>query len=365
MSSPIDSPRVVWRFLDGKAGHEAQAHGLVQALAGTGVVEAHDFVAGSTTASILDLLLARFPAGTGLPAPDLIIGAGHATHLPMLAARRVHGGRVVVLMRPSLPLAWFDLVVAPEHDGLAGRGNVLVTRGALTDIRPSDGHDSAHGLILIGGPSAHFHWSDEDVAAQVVSLVEGTPEACWTLTTSRRTPESFLPRLAQVSRDGAFAGGTLWEGRFRPDNFHRREDAPPTKPAASSGETAMWEGRPRPDAFVAPGEGLPQLEVVPVECTDRSWLLDQLARAGQVWVSADSVSMVCEALTSGAAVGLIELPAKHDSRVARGLAGFVAEGLITTHGAWRQGARFTPPTTPFDEAARIAAEIRKRWQTAA
>ena len=72
-----------------------------------------------------------------LPTPDLLLGAGHHTHLSLLAARRIRGGKVVVLMRPSLPPGLFDLCLIPEHDAPPARPNVLATRGALNRIQPA------------------------------------------------------------------------------------------------------------------------------------------------------------------------------------------------------------------------------------
>jgi mitochondrial fission protein ELM1 len=50
------------------------------------------------------------------------------------------------------------------------------------------------------------------------------------------------------------------------------------------------------------------LTIVPFAATSPDWLPTQLARADQAWVTADSVSMVYEALTAGAAVGVLDVP---------------------------------------------------------
>ena len=100
-----------------------------------------------------------------LPVPDFIIGAGHRTHWPMLCARRAFGGKAIALMSPSLPCAFFDLVVAPAHDGLTGR-NVIVTQGVLNVMQPGE---KAPGktLVMVGGESKHFAWSNEQVLLQL------------------------------------------------------------------------------------------------------------------------------------------------------------------------------------------------------
>ncbi|MEZ5574345.1 MAG: ELM1/GtrOC1 family putative glycosyltransferase [Candidatus Competibacteraceae bacterium] len=86
------------------------------------------------------------------------------------------GARAVVLMRPSLPLALFDLCLIPEHDTPPVRANVvLATRGALNRIQPSSNLESRQGLLLIGGPSAHFGWDDAGLRAQIAAVLAADP----------------------------------------------------------------------------------------------------------------------------------------------------------------------------------------------
>lgn len=301
-------PLVVWAFTDGKAGHENQTRGLVQALSRTGPVDTHWLKPVQGVALWRDMLRGRFPPGAGLPDPDLLIGAGHANHPSLLLARRVRGGRSVVLMKPSLPRACFDLCVVPEHDQVAPAANVLITRGALTAVAPGTGGDPAAGLLLIGGPSRHHAWSDRHIAEQVGAIVQRQTAIRWTLSTSRRTPASTLVRLRAINN--------------------------------------------------------PNLVIVPFEETDRAWLPAQLAHAATVWVSEDSVSMVYEALTAGAATGLLAVPRRVTSRIGRAMDNLVRDKLVLDFSTWQGGAALAPPTTAFNEAARVAAWIRTTWPNA-
>jgi mitochondrial fission protein ELM1 len=300
------SPLVIWRLVDGKAGHDNQSRGLVEALGRLRPIKSVTLNPLPVSGALAVLLLGQPPAAwQSLPAPDLLVGAGHRTHLSLLAARRARGGKAVVLMRPSLPLGLFDLCVIPEHDTPPIRANVLVTRGALNRIRPSPTLESDRGLLLIGGPSTHFGWNDADLRRQIAAVLAATPGIRWTLTTSRRTPDAFL---ASVMPE---ADGTL--------------------------------------------------TVVPVATTDPDWLPVQLARVGQAWVTADSVSMVYEALTAGAAVGVLDVPKQRPSRISRGLEKLIAEGWITPFAEWRQKLRLCRPPGLFDEAERCAHWIVERW----
>ena len=296
----------VWRFADGLRGHENQSDGLIEALAARTAIAVHT-VETPRAARLATAWRTLVGADTGrLPSPDLLVGAGSSTHLPMLVARRRRGGRVVVLMKPDLPLAWFDLVVAPCHDGVSPRDNLLVTRGALNRVRPSARKRPDHGLMLIGGPDRRHAWDALALEGQLSAIAERHPEVRWTAASSRRTPQGFLRRLAAL--------------------------------------------------------GIANLETVDVAEVDAEWLPRRLADAATVWVTEDSVSMLYEALTAGAAIGLLALP-RHDGSKPRASSRGdpVAEGLATRFDAWRRGAPLTPPPAPLDEAGRCADWILDRW----
>jgi mitochondrial fission protein ELM1 len=262
----------------------------------------------------------RLPAWRDLLPPDIVLGAGHRTHLSLLAARRMCGGKAVVLMRPTLPLSLFDLCLIPEHDAPPTRRNVLATRGALNRIQPSTTLEASRGLLLIGGPSAHFAWDSESLQRQIAAIVTAHPAIHWTLTTSRRTPTEFLE--------------------------HKTLQKTPS-PLVREG----WD------------EGCERLHlnIVPVTETGPDWLPVQLASAGQVWVTADSVSMVYEALTAGAAVGVLEVPHQHASRVSRGLEQLAAEGWVTLFADWSPNRPLHRPPEIFNEAERCARWIIEQW----
>lgn len=299
----MPEPLVIWRLTDGKPGHMQQTLGLAQALSRRIACTCLDIDLRERASGLLDALLGRFPAGAGLPRPGLVIGAGHGTHLALLAARRATGAKAVALMKPSLPLSLFDLVIVPAHDGLAESDRVINTLGVLN---PMQGGEKQPGslLFLVGGPSKHVRWDDASVLHQVAEVAAAqAPEAGWQLTDSRRTPAGLSAELQR--RYGA---------RFQP-----------------------WAGCP-------PG-----------------WLAARLASTESVWVSEDSVSMVYESLTAGCRVGLLQLPAGHDSRIARGVARLVGEGYVTPYAAWEASATLGPARA-FNEAARVAPLLLQRLQ---
>lgn len=298
-------PLTVWRFSDGKAGHDAQSRGLVVALAQLRPLTVLTPARLPRSSALHGFLLGgRTSLWNGLAKPDLVVGAGHGTHLSLLAARRIYRCKAVVLMQPSLPLCLFDLCLIPEHDDPPHRRNVLTTHGALNCIRPSTALDAKHGLFLIGGPAAHCAWHSAQICRQIAAITYADRGVCWTLTTSRRTPSDFLPTLRSIS---------------------------------------------------------PQIEVVPYAATTPEWLPQQLQTAGQVWVSADSVSMIYEALTAGAAVGVLEVPTLRSNRVGRGLQRLVGAGWVTLFATHTLGQGLPHPLHSFNEAQRCAAWIVEQW----
>ncbi len=291
---------------DGKPGHQHQVKGLIEALGRLTPLTVHAITIDSQTAGLFNHLFSRFPPGDGLPDPDLIIGAGHMTHLGLLAARKVRGGHAVVLMQPTtLPIDWFDLCIIPEHDGLPAGDNIIVTKGVLNDIQPSTNQQTDRGLILIGGPSAHHRWDETGILEQIKQVAKSDPKVQWRITDSRRTPERTAKALT----------------------------------------TLRYEN----------------ITHIPATETSPNWLREELAVAARVWVTEDSVSMVYEGLTSGAAVGLLRVPRRRHSRVTRGIEALVNAGQVTPFARWATGQALSRPSEPLCEADRCARLIYERW----
>lgn len=306
LSTPTQSsPICAWRFLDGKAGHRNQVTGLVEAISRRSNLVCHDVDVTSTLRGIRSLIPGRLDSLGELPPPTFLIGAGHATHFPMLAARRKFGAHAIVLMKPTLPCSLFDLCLIPKADGISPPAkNMILTEGALNRIQPSDQLDEQKGLILVGGPSLHFGWCNADVIRQIRVVIDKTPNIDWTITTSRRTPASFLDRWDEVKCRG---------------------------------------------------------RMVTVSQTDTNWLPSQLRSAGRVWVTNESISMIYEALTSGAAVGILTLPKPRITRVTRGVDSLIKRAFVTPFDQWERTNVIPVAPQQIDEASRCAELIMTRF----
>jgi mitochondrial fission protein ELM1 len=301
-----DRARVVWRFSDGKAGHDNQSLGLVDALKRRTRIDAYDIPVYPGAG--LDWMLGRFPAGSLLPDPWLTIGAGHSTHLPMLSARRARGGRVAVLMSPDLPKSLFDLCIIPAHDRPGPAANILVTCGSLNRMQPVYASGSNRGLLMVGGPSRHYHWDHHKVAGQIARVIRYSPVRDWVLTTSRRTPPGFAEHVRQMI-------------------FNRNL----------------------------------RLTVLSWRDTSDQWLSLQLSRCCCSWVTEDSVSMIYEALTAGVPVGLLSLLPRRQDRIVNGVQALVASRNVMRFGDWSAGHPLPRPGQLFDEANRVARQICGQW----
>jgi mitochondrial fission protein ELM1 len=290
----------IWRLTDGKPGHMKQTAGIAAALRELANVHIHDCPVRGRTRHWWRLLRGRSPFHE-LPTPRLILGAGHRTHVALLAAGRATGAATVVLMRPTLPRAFFDLVIVPRHDGVSEGPRVFTTIGAPNLVRPSTTLNPQRGLVLLGGPSRHFHWQSQQLMDHVSALVASTPDCHWTIADSRRTPPEFLQSLAPAGTDLCS------------------------------------------HATTPPG-----------------WMEEQLAQCGVVWVTPDSVSMVHEALSSGAVTGIFPMR-QRGTRAAQGICALMREGRLLTEPVHIAAATVQPRFAPLQEASRCAAELKRRF----
>jgi len=297
---------VIWRLLDGKPGHQNQSLGLVNALSSKFDCECIDITTGNKISGVAAYLNATWSYGKHLPLPDLIIGAGSRTHTHLLAAQKAYGGKTIVLMKPSLPASLYDLCLIPEHDEFRGWGTILETQGVLNTVSPSLMPSPEKCLIMIGGPSRHFKWQDEDVLNQLVQLIQHHPNKKFTLTTSRRTPVSLLEKLKKTTE-------------------------------------------------------LSSITVFPYSQTNSEWLSTELANSASAWVTEDSVSMVYEALTANISVGLINLEITKNNRVAKGINKLVSDEVLTRFDSQGMYRTKTLPNTTFSEAERCATWIDREW----
>lgn len=298
----------VWLIKDGKKGHENQLEGLLSRLEAHRSLEAQVFTPKmlhkGKPKNAEDLLFI----------PNIVMGAGHATHRSLLKVAKTYQAFSVVLMKPSLPLKLFDTVICPRHDGLKESTRVLNTLGAVNKL-PPPGLETlkkkSGGTILIGGPSKHYQWNSEKLIDQIHSLCEKELSTPWTLYDSPRTPADFHGLLEQSM----------------PDN----------------------------------------LSLMPTADATTEDLQKALLASATCWVSPDSVSMLYEALTAGCDTAIFNLKAnssRRKSRILKGLEYLISKQAIGTWSQWQKDTRVPNNVLGLWEADRAACWLLERYEEA-
>ena len=153
--------------------------------------------------------------------PDIAIGCGRQAALATRLLRRA-GSRVVQILDPRIDPSNYDLVVAPEHDGLHG-DNVITTVGSLNPIDDDWLADmrqrfarfaalpSPRILLALGGPTKTWPLDPAsfEKISDAVQALHAKLGGSLLMTTSPRSPDWL--RDAVQERFGALAS-ELWLG---------------------------------------------------------------------------------------------------------------------------------------------------------
>ena len=312
------TPLGIVAFLDGRPGHEKQTKGVLAALARLTPIDVtfRTVRAGSFTVGLKDWI--RYFSGCIIPrrkrverpAADLIIGTGAYTHIPMLVLKKCVGAKAVTCMSPAFPLIRkMDLCFVPRHDRRRSEENIFFTTGPPNNPGAKSGHDPKKGLILVGGIDKKSHrWHTAAVLSQIEAILERESTLTWTISSSPRTPLDTI-----------------------------------TKPQQLAAHTA-------------------DVTVFRSESTPAGWVEKQYEDNLTVWVTADSISMIFEALAAGCRVGILPVEWKRkDSKFKRCIDDLVRHGWVTPFDSWQTDKKMAAQGAPLDEATRCAREMLKRW----
>ena len=313
-----NEPLRIAAFFDGSPGHEKQTQSVIEAISTLTPVHVHPINVQKkslfeTISSYLAWATGRFfPMENRIlgASPDLVMGTGSATHLPMLHFRARGRARIVVCMTPDFFLRKkMDLCLVPMHDAAKAAENIFFTTGPPCGAGISGEHDPGKGLVLAGGvdPKSHV-WDTDAIVGKIETILEKEGDVQWVVSSSPRTPDQTEQRLA-----------------------------------------ALAKARPNAEFFRAAD-------------TPRGWVEQAYADSFQAWITADSISMVYEALTAGCRVGILPVSWKKRS----GKFQKSVDDLINNHRAdsfdsWISGQSRERASARFDEAGRCAAEILGRW----
>ncbi len=289
-------PLNVWTVTDGRAGIEAQALGLAEAIARRAPISL------TTKRVRLRTPYSWMPAGLvpapinamtidsdriDQPWPDILIGCGRASIPFSLGMRDWSNGKtlVVQLQDPRMNPREFDVVVPPMHDGLEGQ-NVIPIVGACHRVTPERLEDA-----LSEYKSANL----EELPAPRFAVLIGGKSKRQDISAARA--REISDSLAAVQRE---TGGTLMV------TLSRR--------TGNAARTQFRTWLAPHSAIFFEGEGANPYPAI-------------LGAADHIFVTADSVNMATEASATGKPVHILavdgsagKLTRFHQSLARRGCA---------------------------------------------
>jgi mitochondrial fission protein ELM1 len=314
-SEAIKELRII-ALLDGRPGHEKQTMGIIQALQVRVPVQVVQINVDSFSIMRAVIQTCRlFFSKTGSSHPqigrgDLLIGTGSLTHLPLLLYKQKYAIPAITCMSPALHLRnRFDLCFVPEHDALSEERNIMLTAGAPNCSVNKRKHREECGLILLGGIDTKSHyWDSRQVVQMVEKVVKTDSQKHWTVSSSPRTPEDAVAMIKQLA-----------------DKY---------------GNIHFFDYRD----------------------TAAGWIEEQYDKNSLVWVTADSISMVYEAITAGCRVGIFPMQwVRKNSKFKKNEDILLEKKLVTPFASWEEGGITRVDKIELNEAQRCADRILQKW----
>lgn len=242
------------------------------------------------------------------PVPPVVIGCGGAG-ARVAAALRGEDVKAVAIQHPRMDLRKFDAVLAGRHDGITGP-NVIVTRTALHRVTAARLTAEAQtwapffapyrrplAAVLLGGANGRYRFGAAEAHALAAQLAVVARDYGLVITPSRRTGAEVLAILRAALEP---LGAWIWD---------------------FSGENPYF---------------------------------GMLACADALIVTADSVSMVSEAVATSAPVYLVRLPGR-SSRIGRFMDDLVADGRVRDFA----GTLALWDTQPLNDTEWAGTELRR------
>jgi hypothetical protein len=162
---------------------------------------------------------------------------------------------------------------------------------------------------LLGGvDTKSHHWDSYQVVEMVEKVVKKESQKRWTVSSSPRTPKDAVEMVTGLAE--------------KYDNIH------------------FFDYRDTP-----PG-----------------WIEEQYDKNSLVWVTADSISMVYEALTAGCSVGIFPMEwLRENGKFKRNENVLLEKKLVTPFTSWEEGIMTQVENIELNEAQRCADRILQKW----
>lgn len=285
LSSTEEKPLCIWVFHDQRPGHLSQLEGLVNRLSFHRACDTKWFDVSKEKLSIQNFFF-KPDFLKSQSTPDLILGAGHSTHLSVVISGFKFNAFTSIIMKPSLPNCFFDFIICPKHDDLEDSNKILSTFGSINKIIPTRSSQETNSrnknIILIGGPSKHFMFHETQIMNSIELICQSDTNKVWDLSDSPRTPTSLIIALKKLGLTNL--------------NLHSYTDG-----------------------------SFGQLNHV-------------LKQSAFTWVTPDSMSMLYESLTSGAVTAVFDMPLSKQhkpSRIAKHVKQLISEGIVINFKSWQ------------------------------
>ena len=248
------------------------------------------------------------------PWPDLVISCGRKSIGPALSVKHRSGGRTFAahIQNPHMSARAFDLIVAARHDRLIGE-NVIVTTGAL--------HRTTRARLAAAG--AAYRETLSALPRPLTAVLVGGPSRVYRMTPNLM--ETFASKLK------AFSEATRGSLVITPSRRTGSDNIAALQAGLNGSTAVIWDG------------------------TGDNPYFGYLALADQIIVTCDSVSMVSEACATGKPVYVYDLPGG-SSRFRQFHRKLRDDGITRPFTGIPQDWHYEP----FDDTARVAAEIRRR-----
>ncbi|MGQ0527662.1 MAG: mitochondrial fission ELM1 family protein [Alphaproteobacteria bacterium] len=300
-----------WVITEGLAGTENQCLGVAEAL---GVQPEVKRMALRQPWKTLSPYLAFEQDWSFLPAlhgpwPDLLLASGRKSIAASRYIKKMSGGKtfIVQIQDPRISAKNFDLVAVPEHDSARG-DNVIVTTAAPNRISPEKlgkakekfpqfGQLKSPRIAVLFGGNSKAYTLEKPMVENLIKDLEKL-DAGFMVTASRRTGDENIALLKQ-----AFAGKNSY----------------------------FWDGSGENPYFA------------------------YLAWADYILVTADSVSMISEAATTGKPVYVLPL-AGGATRLLNFVENLKTKGIVRIFAGKLEDWTYEP----LRDAAKIAGKIRQR-----
>lgn len=225
-----DANPTCWAISDGAAGNERQATALADALGVRARVvrirvhEPWDFLAPRLVIGARSAVRDADGRALAPPWPDIAIGCGRRAALVTRALRGWSASRTftVQILDPRIETRAFDVVIAPQHDGIDG-ANVIRSIGALNPVDPrwlADARTrfarfaalpSPRTAVLVGATNRAQRLDVRyfDALLDRLGALHAAGGGSFLVSVSRRTPEDVVLKLraAFAAFPGAFFGG--------------------------------------------------------------------------------------------------------------------------------------------------------------